>query len=205
MDSHGDVGRFDEWSETYDRSRLQRFIFDPVQGHIVRVAWREAPSARVLLDVGCGTGRLLERLHVAYPQARLLGVDPAPGMARVAARKPGLLATVGASEALPFASGSVDLLFTTMSFHHWADQRRGLAEACRVLAPGGRLLLADGIVNWWLRPFYALARARSRMHTAAELDAMFVEAGLRPAGRSAVPGLWGGAAINVATKAGVRR
>ena len=60
--SHRDVGHFDEWSESYDRSRLQREIFDPVHEHIVRVASREVPSAQVLLDVGCGTGRLLERV-----------------------------------------------------------------------------------------------------------------------------------------------
>ena len=198
MAGHRDVGRFDEWSESYDRSRLQRIIFDPVQEHIVGVSSREAPSVHTIVDVGCGTGRLLERLRNAYPNARLLGVDAAEGMVRVAALRPGVIATVATSEALPIASGSVDMLFTTMSFHHWADQRSGLAEACRVLAPGGRLLLADGIVTWWLRPFFAMARARSRMHTAAELDALFIGAGLQPAGRSVVPGLWGGVAVSVA-------
>lgn len=201
MASHGDVGRFDEWSERYDRSRLQRIIFDPVQEHIVRVSLQEASSPHTLLDVGCGTGRLLERLRRAYPTSKLVGVDAAEGMVKAAARRPGVLASVVTAEALPIAPGSVDLLFTTMSFHHWADQRRGLAEAQRVLAPGGRLLLADGIVTWWLRPFFAMTRARSRMHAAAELDAMFIEAGLRAVGRSVVPGLWGGVAVSVAAPA----
>ena len=116
---------------------------------------------------------------------------------RVAARKAGVTATVAAAEALPFPCGAVDLLLTTMSFHHWADQRRGLAEARRVLAPGGRLLLVDTNVTWWLRPFFAVARARKRHHTGRELDAMLAEAGLRPAGRSAVPGLWGGVAVSI--------
>lgn len=119
-------------------------------------------------------------------------------MVRVAARKPGVTATVATAEALPFPSGSGDLVLTTMSFHHWADQRRGLAEVRRVLAPGGRLLLADAIVTWWLRLCRALVRARSRMHTGPELDAMFTQAGLRAAGRSAVPGLGGAVAVNVA-------
>jgi SAM-dependent methyltransferase len=150
------------------------------------------PQARTVLDVGCGTGRLLERLAQAYPTARLAGVDAAAGMAVVAARRHRVAAVVGVAEQLPFRSGSVQLLVSTISFHHWGDQRRGLAEVRRVLDPGGHLLLTDPIVTGWLRPFFAVGRARDRFHTPAELDAMLGNAGLRAGRRSLVPGMWGG-------------
>ncbi len=55
------------------------------------------------------------------------------------ARRPG----PGGRRALPFANASFDLVTSTVSFHHWNDQRAGLAEAGRVLASGGVFVLAD--------------------------------------------------------------
>jgi ubiquinone/menaquinone biosynthesis C-methylase UbiE len=196
-----DVARFDAWSQRYDRSWMQRALFDRVQTHVVAVAARAAPGPRTVLDVGCGTRRLLRRLAQAYPGAHLAGVDAAPGMARVAARRNGVASVVGVAEQLPFRTGSVQLLVSTISFHHWTDQRRGLAEVRRVLAPDGHLLLADPLVTVWLRPFFALACSRGRFHTAAELDALLTQAGLRPTSRSATPGLWGAVAVTVAVPA----
>jgi ubiquinone/menaquinone biosynthesis C-methylase UbiE len=101
-----DVARFDAWSQRYDRSWLQRAVFGPVQAHVVAVATQVAPQAGTVLDVGCGTGRLLERLAHAYPAAHLFGVDAAPGMAQVAARRRRIAAVVGVAERLPFRTGS---------------------------------------------------------------------------------------------------
>jgi ubiquinone/menaquinone biosynthesis C-methylase UbiE len=193
-----DIARFDQWSERYDQSWLQRVFFDPVHAQVIAVATQAVPQARTVLDVGCGTGRLLERLGRAYPTARLAGVDAAVGMAAVAARRHRIAALVGIAEQLPFRTGSVELLVSTISFHHWGDQRRGLAEVRRVLIPGGHLLLTDPIVTGWLRPFYAIGRARDRFHTAAELEAMLGDAGLRATRRSTVPGMWGAVAVTVA-------
>ncbi|HXP15144.1 MAG TPA: methyltransferase domain-containing protein [Actinomycetes bacterium] len=196
-----DVARFDQWSERYDRSWLQRVFFGPVHAHVIAVANQAVPQPRTVLDVGCGTGRLLQRLAQAYPTAQLAGLDAAPGMAVVAARRHRIAAVVGVAEHLPFRTRSVQLLVSTISFHHWGDQRRGLAEVRRVLAPGGHLLLTDPVVTGWLRPFFALVRARDRFHTAAELDAMLGDAGLRPRRRSPVPGTWGAVAVTVAMPA----
>jgi ubiquinone/menaquinone biosynthesis C-methylase UbiE len=193
-----DIARFDQWSERYDRSWLQRVFFGPVHAHVIAVATQAVPQAGTVLDVGCGTGLLLQWLGQAYPTAHLAGVDAAPGMAQVAVRRHRIAAVVGIAERLPFRSGSVELLVSTISFHHWGDQRRGLAEVRRVLVPGGHLLLTDPIVTGWLRPFYAIGRARDRFHTAAELDAMLGDAGLHARRRSTVPGMWGAVAVTVA-------
>lgn len=105
------------------------------------------PDARRVLDVGCGPGYLLRLLAERCPQAdELVGVDPAPGMisvATAAAEDDRLRFTPGTAERLPFPDGAFDLVVSTTSFDHWADQRAGLGECARVLAPGGRFVLAD--------------------------------------------------------------
>ncbi len=50
--------------------------------------------------------------------------------------------SLGAAEQLPYPDATFDLVVTTTSFDHWADQRAGLGECARVLAPGGHLVLA---------------------------------------------------------------
>src|SRR5262249_58016672 len=57
----------------------------------------------------------------------------------------------GVAERLPFGNGAFDLVASTTSFDHWADQRAGLAECRRVLAPGGVFVLAD-LCSPWLGP-----------------------------------------------------
>jgi ubiquinone/menaquinone biosynthesis C-methylase UbiE len=109
------------------------------------VAVQAAP--RRVLDVGCGTGYLLRLLAERYPQAtELAGIDAAPAMIETAGQLAGdrrLRFTVGVAERLPFPEDAFDLVVSTTSFDHWADQQEGLGECARVLAPGGQLMLAD--------------------------------------------------------------
>jgi hypothetical protein len=65
-----------------------------------------------------------------------------------------------------------------MTFHHWADQRRGVAEIARVMTSSGRWILADFIATGWLRYVRRLFRL-TRFLERGELDAMLASAGLR--------------------------
>jgi ubiquinone/menaquinone biosynthesis C-methylase UbiE len=58
-----------------------------------------------------------------------------------------------AAEALPFTDGAFDLVTSTVSFHQWAGQARGLKEVGRVLVPDGVFVLADLHAVGWLRAF----------------------------------------------------
>jgi len=60
---------------------------------------------------------------------------------------------VAMAETLPLPDASVDLAFSTFSFHHWANQAKGVSEVARVLRPQGRFLLADITIPFGLSLF----------------------------------------------------
>ena len=80
-----DVQHFDRWSSTYETSPLQRLIFDRVHRHVLALA-SDLPAPAAILDIGCGTGKLLRAAAARWPRATLVGVDPAAGMVEVARR-----------------------------------------------------------------------------------------------------------------------
>ncbi len=137
------------------------------------------PAPRRVLDIGCGTGYLLRSLAVRYPEAiELVGVDPAPSMIEVARRSSGderLWFAGGVAEHLPPGDGRFDLVVSTTSFDHWSDQRAGLGECARVLAPGGRLVLVDQF-SVWLIPTLVVGR-RGRARTPRRAGRLLVDAG----------------------------
>jgi ubiquinone/menaquinone biosynthesis C-methylase UbiE len=167
-----DVEIFDRWGSTYERSWMQQRLFDPVHSAILHQAESRFKPASVL-DIGCGSGRLLRKAHDYWPQAHLSGVDPAQGMLEVARQlTPEAHFSIGSSEALPLEDASVDLALSTISFHHWLDQAAGLREVNRVLRPGGSFLLADFTLPTWLTWLYP------RVHSTAQMRALFEQAGL---------------------------
>jgi ubiquinone/menaquinone biosynthesis C-methylase UbiE len=139
--------RFDLRASTYEDSVLQDFLFVPVQQAALQLARRSLPQAGRILDVGCGTGRLLRSARQCYPAAELVGVDLAGGMVAAAvAVSPARLAVryvQARAERLPFPDGVFDLAFATMSLRHWASLPAGIAEVARVLSRGGVVVLAD--------------------------------------------------------------
>jgi ubiquinone/menaquinone biosynthesis C-methylase UbiE len=187
-----DVERFGRWAPHYERSLLQRFFLTPIQTATIAEIDREVTEPEAILDIGCGTGALLRRLANAYPLASLVGVDAAAGMiqqAQAAVPAGGLLRFMEArAEQLPFPDGSFDLVVSTMSFHHWADQQRGLAEVRRVLKPQGVFVLTDVMVGPWLSR--ALASTSDRIVTARRLEVLLTGASLRRRRSATVPSVW---------------
>ena len=170
-----DIRHFDRWSHTYEDSRMQKRFFDPVHQAVLDLA-ANGPKPETILDIGCGTGRLLRKAMTRWPYARFIGVDPAQGMVDVAQHLlPDAAFRIGTAEEIPLPDASVDLAMSTVSFHHWHDQAAGVHEVARVLRPGGRFLLADVSAPPWLSRLIHHARFPS----AGEVRNMFTEAGLR--------------------------
>lgn len=116
----------------------------PVQQRVVQqlveqiaVCGLEASSR--ILDVGCGTGRLLELVAERYPDADLTGLDLAPNMVSQARERLGPSVTLlqGDAEQLPFSAGSFKLVLSSSTFQ-WLDCLDScFSEALRVLKPDG--------------------------------------------------------------------
>lgn len=105
-----------------------------------------SPNATIL-DVGCGTGRLLQQLRVARPEARLTGIDLSEAYVRHARAELGPTVSVdaGNAEALPYADQSFDAVVSVFMFHELPARvrRRVFSEMVRVLKPGGILVIED--------------------------------------------------------------
>ena len=133
--------------------RAQAYVESPVhaQGEDLEAleAVARAQAGGRALDIGCGGGHVAYRLSPWFEA--VIACDLAPEMlAAVAetARRRGLanIRTAEApAEALPFARASFEFMATRFSAHHWADLAAGLAEARRVLKPGGRAVMIDAV------------------------------------------------------------
>lgn len=156
---------FDERAPGYESGWLWRFHRDAAD-RVVSLALTCAPAPRRVLDVGSGTGYALRQLARRLPATtELVGVDPAPGMvaaARGSASDERLTFLLGTAEHLPTASGTFDLIISVTSFDHWKDQRAGIAECARVLAPGGCLILADLFSALWWPTLLTVRRGKAR-------------------------------------------
>lgn len=106
-----------------------------------------------LLDVGCGTGYLMELLTKQRP-ARYCGVDLSDEMIRVAKEKQIDSAefVVSSADKLPYPDETFDIVTCSQSFHHYPYPEKAMQEARRVLKSGGLYILSDtgigGIGAW---------------------------------------------------------
>jgi SAM-dependent methyltransferase len=109
----------------------------------------EAKPRRVL-DVGCGTGDLAERVARELA-AEVVAIDISQRMVELT-RARGIEARVADVQALPFADGEVDCVAACWVLYHASDVDAAIAECARVLQPGGRLVAAtvgDNIPEVW--------------------------------------------------------
>jgi ubiquinone/menaquinone biosynthesis C-methylase UbiE len=135
--------RWDRYSGRYDRDIgfMERLQFAGGR------EWVCEQASGDVLEVAVGTGRNFAH----YPaDARLAGIDLSPAMleiARTRARDLGVEVELreGDAQALPFPDASFDTVVCTLGLCGVPDERAAIAEAHRVLRPGGKLLLLDHV------------------------------------------------------------
>jgi ubiquinone/menaquinone biosynthesis C-methylase UbiE len=175
-----DVEAFDRRAATYESGWLGRVHLE-ISARVADLTLRQAPAPRRVLDVGSGTGYLLNLLASRLPDAdEFTGVDVAPSMvaaARARTTDERVRFVQGTAEQLPANDGGYDLVVSATSFDHWADQGAGLAECRRALAAGGHLVLAD-LFSPLLWPTL-LGGRRGKARTRARASRLVTAAGLR--------------------------
>jgi ubiquinone/menaquinone biosynthesis C-methylase UbiE len=180
MPHERDVRAFDQRAATYDSGWLGRMHHE-ISSRVADLALRQDPAPRRVLDVGAGTGYLLNLLASRLPDAdEFVGVDAAPSMvaaARARTADERVRFVQGTAERLPVDDGGYDLVVSATSFDHWQDQGVGLAECRRALAAGGRLVLADqfSLLLWPT----LLAGRRGKARTRTRATRLVLAAGLR--------------------------
>jgi malonyl-CoA O-methyltransferase len=106
-------------------------------------------SGKRVLDVGCGKGRFARVLAERFPKSAIVAFDLAEAMLRHV--PPGISPCVGSMTALPFQGESIDYAYATESLEHAVDIDAAVAELCRVVKPGGRVVIIDKNVEQWGR------------------------------------------------------
>jgi len=152
------------------------------------------PAVRVL-DLGCGRGGVMERLHTRA--GLVMGIDP-DLVSLQEHRAPGIHRACGLAEALPYSDGSFDVVCCSWVLEHVARPMRVFAEVRRVLAPGGSfifltpssqnpLLVLNRCLQWTggclVKRFYGRSevdtfRSYYRANTVSRLKRLMRDAGL---------------------------
>lgn len=130
---------YDAFSAEYERQRGENDpggyhdLLDELEAGFVQ----RFGQGRDVLEVGCGTGLVLQRLQQFARSAR--GVDLSPGMLEKAQQR-GLDVTLGSATALPFGDNQFDVTCSFKVLAHVAEIEKALAEMARVTRPGGTVL-----------------------------------------------------------------
>jgi len=135
-----------------------------------------------VLEIGFGHGRTLAIAAERAADARFAGIDIAATAVRSAERRCRALVEAGRLDlrvgdglALPWPDATFDAAFAVHTLYFWSEPERQLAEVCRVLRPGGRLVLGfrertEDAIRAFPPPTY-------RFHATAEVAAMLSSAG----------------------------
>lgn len=145
------IKEFTKAAEIYDSNHagiyeMCKDDYPPILEELRRISFSK------LLDVGCGTGPMIELLTQEYPDKEYVGVDITPKMIKTANAKHLKNTTfiVGDSEDLPFEANSFDVIICANSFHHYPNPQAFFNEVYRVLMPGGHFVLRDYTAKPWL-------------------------------------------------------
>jgi SAM-dependent methyltransferase len=150
---------------------LENRAFD-TDGHVWTAMQRLAPwSGRTIVDLGCGTGFWLPRY--AIDAAAVIGIEPNRVLRAAAAARTDGAARVevraGSAEQSGLPDASVDVIHARFAYFFGPGCEAGVAEALRILRPGGALVVVDNDYRWG--DFAALLRAglvaRGRVDPAA--------------------------------------
>lgn len=183
------IGGFNSLASHYDNSFYGKFTI-ALEEQILQELTDIRFKFHNLLDIGCGTGRLLEQIEkknlqlVQQQKIKLWGIDISKEMTKIARKKflyPKNIHT-GDAEKLIWQDNSFDVVISSGVFHHFTNPLKNLQEVHRVLIPKATFILAD----WWLPPFiretnnafiWMYGEGDVKVYSLKEMQAMLLQTG----------------------------
>lgn len=104
-------------------------------------------SGKRILDAGCGKGRVAAVIRKACPSAEIIGLDISEELLRCV--PPGIETRRGSMLQMPFPDASFDLVYCVEALEHAVRIDQAVEEMCRVLRPGGTLVIIDKNAEKW--------------------------------------------------------
>jgi SAM-dependent methyltransferase len=130
---------YDQYAPTYAWARWAvPWVLDPLEKLLG--GW---PANAAVLEIGCGTGNYIRALADSRSALFFVGLDLSQAMLEEAQKAGSRVSYVlgNAARHLPYRDGTFAVAFAVDVIHHIDDTSRFFTEACRVLAPGGRLTI----------------------------------------------------------------
>lgn len=132
--------KFEKLAENYDdnfEGKLSKKFYNLITSNI------KMNDGCKILDVGCGTGTILNRLSSTC-KIDGYGIDVEENMIEQAKIKcPQMNISVCSCDSTPFKDGSFDAVTACMAYHHFPNKEAFIKEAYRLLKKGGRIYVAD--------------------------------------------------------------
>lgn len=170
---------FDLWAKFYDIT-LTTVFYQAIHQRLLEYV--TLPPSPLVLDLGCGTGKLLYRLADKFSDLKGIGGDLSPEMLKKARlanpHHPRLIFTQANAHNLPFADNQFDAVFNTISFLHYLQPEIVFQEVARVLKPKGYFYLADYLGDNHLRNIF-FTPGGIRFYSKIQREKLALQAGLR--------------------------
>ena len=115
----------------------------------VKLVLDHLAGSRTVADVGCGKGRFARLVKDADPSRKVVCLDLSETMLRHAGA--GLERVTASMTAIPLAGGCCDAAYATESLEHAVDIEGAVRELCRIVRPGGKILIIDKNAEHWGR------------------------------------------------------
>ena len=161
-EGYSEVEAFDDMSSLYEDATYP--IAEPVFTDVTTLMAPYLKSDARILDPSCGAGGEARRLSLLVPDGEVVAADFSKGMVEYAHRraeeeKITNMAFFQADVANPPAEfeGYFDMIYCEFAFHHYPDGQAAMNALHKVLAPGGKLFIADPGPEWFKRMAHELA------------------------------------------------